>query len=57
MLMGSTDTLIIENTKTLHEDLRELGFVVSFLSVEIRVSAVFYNTEEEVERLLEHVVA
>lgn len=49
MLMGSTDTSIIESTKTLYEDLREPGFVVSFWSVEIRVSVAFYNNEEEVE--------
>lgn len=40
---------------SLHEGLRESGFVVSLRSAGIRVSVDFYNTEEEVERLLERV--
>ena len=39
----------------LYESLTRAGFVVSLRSIGIRVSPDFYNTEDEVERFVEHV--
>ncbi len=45
----------IDDAAKLRDQLRAAGLVVSLRPIGIRVSADFYNTEEEVERLLEHV--
>jgi len=44
-----------KNAKSLHEGLSKSGFVVSLRSIGIRVSVDFYNTEDEIERFLEHI--
>jgi len=47
----------VEEDGTLRDTLAAESFVVSLRAAGIRVSADFYNTEEEAERLLEHVEA
>jgi len=42
------------DTERIYRSLTESGFVVSLRTVEIRISPNFYNTEDEVEKLLDH---
>jgi selenocysteine lyase/cysteine desulfurase len=47
----------IDDARTLHERLKAAGLIVSLRPIGLRISANFYNTELEVEQLLEHVRA
>jgi len=44
-----------EDDRGLYETLTQVGFIISLRSAGIRVSPDFYNTEDEVERFIEHV--